>query len=245
MKAIRNVAALAALMLLLGGVRAASAQITSVDKPDVQIVVMAHPSGQWAVSTVYPGKVARAAADAHVKRLLAVSGWKASGPSQWENRALERVDSPFGLKAQPVMSSLTFLTNSPVVDWEKATLPVEPFARAFRDLSRVHVTFFVPGGRAAFPFRGLRNFADPRVDIAFSGGQGAYTYVLNIKDHQLEALNLPRFEVVKPRANVRSAALREAIRARRRLALGGLVVLAAGAAAFFVYSAVAQRGGGR
>jgi hypothetical protein len=141
------------------------------------------------------------------------------------------------------MSDLTFMTPSAVVDWKEATLPVEPFARAFRDLKRIYVTFFVPGD---FRFRGLRRHSDANLDLALAAQRGAYTYALNIKNHSLGELNLPRTEVVKPQTETRAARAASPGDAARRLRLVGaaLVVLVAVGTGLLVYS-WAHRWGGR
>lgn len=173
---------------------------------------------------------------AHVRRLLDVSGWKARGAVEYESRGIRynngvRRDRPG--PAGPAMSSATFATGSPVVDWREATLPVEPWARAFRDLSRVYVTYFVPD---PFPdrFRGLRRHSDTNLDVALSEQRGAYTYLLTIKNHELDQLALPRFQVRPQPESVRVAGA-EANR-RRRLAGMGLVVLLAAGAGLLVYT---------
>jgi hypothetical protein len=234
----------------------ARSQLPANTRPDVYVVVMAHPSGQWAVSAVYPKVVPTERMRAHLKRLLLVSGWSGGGV-EYETRGIPKNNGDFSKVprggrlnhenlspggAGPAMSSVTFLTRSSVVNWKNATLPVEPFARAFRDLKRVYVTFFVPG---SFAFRGLREHSDANLDVALSAEGGAYTYALNIKNHSLEKLNLPQTQVVPPEADVRTASS-AGRQAEERLRLVGttLVVLLATLAGLFVYS-WAHRWGGR
>ncbi len=241
-------AALLALCWLAPG---AGAQLPANTKPDVYVVVMAHPSGRWAVSAVYPRVMSRERMRAHLKRLLLVSGWSGSDV-EYEARGLPKNDgdlsrvppggrlnhenlSPGG--TGPVMSSVTFLTRSAVVDWKTATLPVEPFARAFRDLDRVYVTFFVPG---RFAFRGLREHSDANLDVALSASGGAYTYALSIKNHGLDKLNLPRTQLAPPAAQLRTAS---SAAERLRLVGTGVIVLLAAAAGLFVYSWTHRWGG--
>ncbi len=216
-----------ALLLLLGAARQGAAQVPGGTRPDVQIVVMGHPTGQWAVSVVYPRVVSKAVMQNHLKRLLAVSGWKASGKPEFETRGIRKNDGRRIDRAgatDPPMSSVTFLTASPVVDWQNSVLPVEPFARAFRDLNRVYVTFFVPG---RFPFRGLRRHSDQNLDVALTEDGGAYTYILNIKNHNLEALDLPRFQVTVPPEKVRSASVPKKAETQRLVGTALVVLLAA------------------
>jgi len=221
----------AALLAILWASAAAPAraQISGKYVPDVQVVVVPFPSGQWAVSAVYPKRVPRAAAEGRVKRLLDLTGWKGA-QFTFEDRALQRAgvnvhleDGP--LPPVPVMSSLTFLTAGKLVDIPDGTLSVEPFARAYRDLNRIHITYLVPG---KFTFKGLRHFSDNNVDIALSEGQGAWTYVMNIKNHRLDALGLPRYETLKSEGAVQSAQSGvDGLRSRVTLFGMGLVVLLA------------------
>jgi hypothetical protein len=221
------------------------AQIPASERPDVQVVVMPDPvSGQWAVSAVYPKKVPRSEANTHLQRLLGLTGWKGTD-IVFENRQLERAENPFKMSPLPVMSSMTFRSPSNVIDLRSATLPVEPFARAFRDLDRVYLTFFVP---ATWEFRGLRRHSDANLDVQLaSGGQGAYTYFVNIKNHNLGVLNLPRHEVLKPRADTRSAGAREergtAAAERLRWVGMSLVALLAVGAGLLVYFGIQHRWG--
>lgn len=219
--------ALVPALLLLGAARQGAAQVPGGTRPDVQIVVMGHPTGQWAVSAVYPRVVSKAAMQNHLKRLLAVSGWKASGKPEFEARGIRKNDGRRIDRAgttDPPMSSVTILTASSVVDWQNSVLPVEPFARAFRDLNRVYVTFFVPG---RFPFRGLRQHSDANLDVALTEDGGAYTYVLNIKNHRMETLDLPRFQVAVPPEKVRSAAVPKNTETQRLVGTALVVLLAA------------------
>ena len=73
--------------------------------------------------------------------------------------------------------------------------------------------------------------------MALSAGGGAYTYALNIKNHNLEKLNLPRSQVVPPGADVRTASSTGGPAGERlRLVGTALVVLLAALVGLFVYS---------
>lgn len=234
------------LLVLLAAARVAPAQVRGGVQPDVQVVVLPHPSGQWAISITYPRVVSKPFMQAHVRRLLTVSGWK-GGAVEYESRGIryndgKRRDRPGPVG--PLMSSATFVTSSAVVDWQNGTLPVEPFARAFRDLKLVYVMFSVPG---EFRFRGLRQHSDSNLTVDLTAQEGIYFYALTIKNHNLGKLRLPRFQVVQPPESVRSAGATgegQEGQARRKLVGTGLVVLLAAGAGFFVY-AWAHRWGGR
>lgn len=235
---IQNFAAAMLLAFFLSLPGRAGAQIAGGRKPDVQVVVMPYPTGAWGVAMVYPGKVKRADAEKRSKELLAFGGWKGNS-YEWEERGLERdpkltkLPDAQGIEGVPVMSSLTLQTTGKVVDLGDGTMAVEPFVRAFRDLNRVHVTYLLP---PTFKFRGLREFHDKNVDVQAQGEQGSWTYVVNIKNHQLSALNLPRYETVKPDARFEQAsAAAEKARRLRRLVGTGAVVLLAVATGMFVW----------
>lgn len=207
-------AALAGLLLALGGPTTARAQVSGNKLPDVQVIVLPDgATGRWSVALVYPRVVSRKVAQNHLDRLLALSGWKASNV-EFENRGLPKNDGASRNnkgQADPPMTSVTFSSSSKIVNWDQGSLPIEPFARAFRDLKSVYVTYFVPG---RFPFKGLRRHSDKQVDVVLASGggdpakvgyQGAFTYVLTIRDHKLQKLGLPLTQVVVPQEKVRSA----------------------------------------
>ncbi len=234
---------------LLLGARAVVAQVPGNNQPDVQVVVLPDAAkGEWSVSVVYPRQVPRAVAQAHLKRLLGLSGWKANSVV-YEDRGLPTNDGASRNnkgKADPIMSSVTFSSPSNIVNWDRGALPIEPFARAFRDLNRVYVTFFVPG---RFDFRGLRTHSDASLDVVLASGggmarggaaaQGAFTYVLTIRNHKLERLDLPTTQVALPPEKVHSAnkANQKTAAARRVVGYGlvGLLALA-GAGATYVFT---------
>lgn len=233
-----SLACLSPLLLLVSFliVSPASAQVPGGVRPDVQVIVMPHPSGDWAISVVYPKVVDKAAMQAHMRRLLQVSGWKAGrGGVEYESRGLRYNDGTRRDRPGPVgptMSSATFQTSSPVVDWREATLPVEPWARAYRDLNRVYITYFVPG---SFRFRGLRRHSDENLDVSLTEERGAYTYALQIKNHGLDRLDLPRFQVRQEPDAGRIAAGEAERRSRLRMVGTALVVLLAAGAGLLVY----------
>jgi hypothetical protein len=192
--------------------------------PDVTILVAPIPNNQWMISMVYAKKVPKKEADARATRLVQLTGWH-TGDAVFTDRALE--GTPLGGEA-PVLSSLTFPAIGNMVDVADGTVSLEPFLLAFRDLNRVHLTVLNPG---PFNFRGLREHHDDNVDITLNAGQGAWTYVANIKNHRAERLNLPRYHQEPPKE---TAAKGRAGTIPKPLILGGLVLVAlvAGGAAF-------------
>ena len=195
--------------------------------PEVQILIApmpgAQPGSQWLVSTVYAKKVPQAETEARANRLLQLTGWQAADES-FSDRALE--SAPLKGGKAPILSSLTFRTNGQVVNFTDGTIALEPFLLAYRDLSRVHVTVLSPG---PFTFRGLRSYRDDNIEVALNAGQGAWTYIANIKNHRAERFDLPRYHTEQPTtATTKNAGV------PKPLLFGGLAVLAlvAGGLAF-------------
>ncbi len=238
-------AGIAAIGLLagLGQARQAFGQIPGANKPDVQIILMPLPTGQWGVSSVYPKQISKKEADARQARLLAASHWNAEGVA-FEDGRMNREIKPEefskenrpGTPPPPIMSSLSFMTSGKAVDFQNGTMVLEPFALAFRDLNRVHITYVMPKG---FVFQGLRHYDGPDVAVdMMSGGEGAYTYVVNIRNHQLNALTLPKTDPLSPGAQG------GAVRKPNKLVGGGVVVLIALIAGGLVYLWAQKLGSG-
>ena len=225
-------------------------EIPTFTRPDVQVVVLPMPTGKWGVSTVYSKQVSKGKAEARLKALLQAGGWRPesvvfeNGQMKRENVTLElppdmsaeeKAEYQTKLPPPSVMSSLTFETVDNVVDFGNGTMNLAPFARAFRDLNRVHVTYIVP---QTFVFRGVRHFenADVSLDM-MSGGQGAYTYVMNIKNHQMEKVAIPVTQALAPVQNDRRGDTRRsaALQQQKRMVGGGLVVVIALLAGIVVY----------
>ena len=242
----RGLTAGAAVLGILAGfgqAKQAVGQIPGANKPDVQVVLMPLPTGQWGVSSVYPKQISRKDADIRQARLIATSHWNADGVI-FEDGRMNRDIRPEefskenrpGTPPPPIMSSLSFSTNGKPVDFQNGTMVLEPFALAFRDLNRVHITYIVPKG---FAFHGLRHYDGPQVAVdMLSGGEGAYTYVLNIRNHQMSALTLPKTDPLSPGAQP------GAVRRPNKLVGGGVVVFIALIAGGLVYLWAQKLGGG-
>ncbi|HVK04726.1 MAG TPA: hypothetical protein VM490_14700 [Armatimonadaceae bacterium] len=170
-----------------GSARRAGAQQIANVKPDVQIVVLLLPNGEYEVSAVYPRKVAQAEAERPMKALLGQTKWKAT-PLRYDNSEAQTPDS-----GKTVLSSVSFTTGEGLADTVTGTVEIEPFIRAFRETKRMHVSFFLP---PTFAYRGVRQHADKNVEVSGSVQQGTITYVVNIKNHQLESVQLPKTQPV-------------------------------------------------
>lgn len=161
---------------------AQSARIPA-ERPQAQIVVIGMPDGQWAVASSYPKQVSQEEALGRLRKLIEVSGWKPNGDVKISDSAAP------GESGGTKLSSASFTTANPVVDVANGRLPLEPFVRAFSDLSRINVTVFPPPG---FTFNGLGDYSDKNVEVGLAPGQGTFTYVVNIKNHTPQSLSLPR-----------------------------------------------------
>lgn len=160
-------------------------------KPDVQILIAPGVDG-WTIATVYPGKVARSETQARLRRLRLLTRWPVEGLA-FEDRQLDRETASVANPTQsgaarPVMSSATFQTSGNLVDFSQGTLAVEPFLVAFRDFSRIHITYL---GLRNFKFQGLSRFRDSRVELSLIPLEDTFTYQATLTDHQFELLNLP------------------------------------------------------
>jgi hypothetical protein len=202
--------------------------ISTATVPDVQIVISPDPSGQWVVAAVYPNKTDRKKAEDRAKEMLTLGKWKGSG-LLFENKALERTDNPKGMAALPVMSSVTFSTPGNIVNYADGTVSLEPFIRAYRDLDKINLLFLIPG---TFKYRGPKSYQDNDIEMLYVSGGSALTYVVQVKNHSLGALQLPRFE---PTASVASSAQKGKSGAGKSAKMIGVIVLAVVAAglAFF------------
>jgi hypothetical protein len=165
--------------------------------PDAQIVIAPELSSPtmligWNISMVYPKLVPRVTVQGRANRLAALAKWKIS-KLEFEDRGLER--SGQIKKSTDAMSSVTFRTDAPLVDYQTGLLAIEPFAIAMRDLGRVNVMYMVPG---AFEYKGVKRYNDDNISLDFAGDKGVYSYMLQIKNHQASAYNLPIREAVAP-----------------------------------------------
>lgn len=242
-KQIKRLSAAVLLMAaLVGGLRpgafgaetgspAAAQSISTVTVPDVQIVVSPDPSGQWVIAAVYPSKTDRPKAESRAKDMLSFGKWKGNG-LLFENKALERTENPKGMAPPPMMSSVTLSTSGNVVNYADGTIALEPFIRAYRDLGRINLLFLVPG---TFKYRGPHSYKDSDIEMTFAPGGSALTYVVQVKNHNLSTLRLPRFEPAVATATPSVAGHKTSgNKASRMIGVIALALAAAGLAFFGV-----------
>jgi hypothetical protein len=217
-----------ALMLTGGGAQAQN-DTTITQQPEAQIVVAPDMQGAWLVSMVYPKQVPRVTAEGRAKRLAGLARWKI-GELTFEDRALEATQPVSGTKPGEKMSSVTFRTTAMLVDFRNGTLTMEPFASALRDLSRVNITYLVPGN---FVYRGPRRYSDNNIRIVCGGEQSTYNCYMEIKNHQATRFPLPQFEPAVPEKTRRAT-----VPATSNALKIGMVALAAMGTGLLVYAIV-------
>lgn len=191
--------------------------------PDVQAVVGPGVDG-WQVALVYPKRTDKAAVEADVAAVTRAMGKPAKG-LKIETRRLEREDTR-EVGPAPTMTSATFETDAELVDYGAGRLAVEPFLIGLQARDRIAVVFLVPG---KFSYTAARKVADNRVALDVVGGEGAYTFLANIRSRPLDGFVVPAADTPTPQA---------APAGRRRSPLAGIAIAAAmavlaGGAAFF------------
>ncbi len=160
-------------------------------RPEVQVVVVPMPGGQWGVSEVYSSQVPAAKAKERLANLLKVSGWTAASPIAFEDAALDVGNvGRMGAVAPPppVMSSVRCSLNGDVANASQGIIHVAPFIESLRDLNRVNIAFLMPFPAGA-AYRGLEHLNTPQVSVDLAARQGTYLFVANIKDHSASALS--------------------------------------------------------
>lgn len=146
----------------------------AMQNPDVQILVIALPGGNVAVSSVYPGQVPKATAQGRVDKLLALTGWRAT------NRTFSDAPTknPLESDAAKKLSAASFETVAPIFP-VSGQIDSEPFLRAFGDLHRVNL-IYMPGAGTAYT--GARRFESPRLSLtALPSGQGTVAIAATVK----------------------------------------------------------------
>lgn len=144
------------------------------------ILVLIHVSGAVdSVSFTYASAVERARAERHLQSLLAETRWTATSTTI--------IDGPSAEIDGASMTSVEFSTVGAVA-LDAGGLPLEPIIKAFKDLERIGVIYVIS---APFGFRGLGNYENQHVKIAFRHGADTYEYSVTIKDANFETLGLP------------------------------------------------------
>ena len=171
---------------------ASAANDAARQRPEVQVVVVPMPGGQWGVSEVYSGQVPAAKAKERLANLLKVSGWTAASPLAFEDAALDVGNvGKIGAVAPPppVMSSVRCSLNGAVVNPAQGVINIAPFIQSLRDLNRVNIAFLMPFP-AGTTYHGLEHLDSPQISVDLASRQGTYLFIANIKDHSAAPLSL-------------------------------------------------------
>lgn len=145
-------------------------------QPDVQIVVLALPTGTYAVSSVYPKQIPKAVAQGRIDRLLALTKWTATNRKFSDAPA---TPNPLSDSRTPKgkLSAASFETTGMVYAAD-GTINWEPFLRAFGDVRRINMVCFTA---TDFAYRGPVSFESDRVSFSASAGEGTVAAVANLK----------------------------------------------------------------
>ncbi len=165
--------------------------------PDVEIVVIVLPTGDYAVSSVYPGQVPQAAAQARINRLLSLTKWRAV------HRKFSDAPAASNLlrdDAHAKLSAASFETDGGVYAAD-GTIDWEPFLQAFGDLRRVNIVCFTGPG---FTYGGPVAWDSERIAFSATAAPGAVSATAVIKKPEANAsrFGLPRFGTVVAKAPV-------------------------------------------
>ncbi len=167
----------------LSAVLALPVRIAAREKPEVwmpDVLVLIHVSGTVdSVSFTYASAVERARAERHLQSLLAETRWTATTTTITDGPPTEIDGTP--------MTSVEFSTVGAVA-LDAGGLLLEPIIKAFKDLERIGVIYVIS---APFSFRGLGDYENQHVRIAFRHGADTYEYSVTIKDADFETLGLP------------------------------------------------------
>lgn len=204
----RRILALTATWLLLLSLASGSlADPPKVQKtPDVVVLIVADLDG---VNIQYNYAVESAVAESDLKSLLSATGWKASNAH---------------VSTAERSTSVDFVSGKSI-DWRTGGLLVEPFAQAFKRFDLIAVHYIAPG--SGYTFRSLRDHSDRYVDINWSNVSNTHSYLISIKDHNFDRLNLPL--IVDPPKEGRSDGSDRKTRSSKGILLAFLFALVAGA----------------
>jgi|LSQX01.1.fsa_nt_gb hypothetical protein len=166
-------------VLLLCSLSCADQEAATQEVPDVVVLIMSGFTPQDMVCFTYPSVVAKEEVQKDVDALKSATGW----PMGDINVSTGSVETD----GKNPMTSVEF-TAPFVVNREAGSVLVEPFLKTFRNHKLVEIDYIIEG---AFNFRGLRNFTNDKVDIAFEQTGNSIRYRAKIRDINFDELNLP------------------------------------------------------
>ncbi|MEN6519811.1 MAG: hypothetical protein ABFD46_01475 [Armatimonadota bacterium] len=173
--------------------------------PDVVVLIVADLDG---VNIQYNNVVKKSVAESDLRSLLGATRWQA------RNVHISSVDNS---------TSVDFLSGR-TVNWRGGGLLVGPFAQTFKRFDLIAVHYIAPSG---YTFRSLRDYSDRYVNIDWSNTNNTYSYLINIKNHNFDRLNLPL--IVDPAKDDQNGGSGRKMQVGRGILLAFLFALAAGA----------------
>jgi hypothetical protein len=181
---------------------------------------------------VYPKQVPKAAAQARIDRLLALTKWPAKSRKFSDAPA---VPNPLndGATGKGKLSAASFETTGAIYA-EDGTINWDSFLRAFGDVRRINMVCFTG---TDFAYRGPVSFESDRVTFSASGGEGTVAAVANIKKPEPSpgSFGLPQYATVAPKA-VAATKPKANSGQTRRIVGTVLVALAATGVALIIYA---------
>lgn len=207
--------------------------------PNVQVIAMPLPTGDWMVAAVYSRAISRDEALRRQKAFEQASGWKTRDVVV-ETKSLGRAlrsdvkSSPLdaGIPKDNALTSVRFQTSANVINFTDGTVDISPWILAYRDESRLNLTYLWPP-ELRFPFRGVRRYADSGLTVEMTGLQkGALNYSVGIVDHTRTAFNLPRYQEANAARTIDDRtrlALEARLRQTRYVGIGLITLFALGA----------------
>ena len=166
-------------VLLMCSMSYAYQDALSQEVPDIVVLIMSGFSSQDMVSFTYPTAVAKEVVQKDIDALKSATGWPMAD--------LNVTTSSVETDGKNPMTSVEF-TAPFVVNREAGSVLVEPFLKTFRKHKLVEIDYVIEG---TFNFRGLRNFVNDKVDIAFEQTGNSIRYRTKILDSDFDELNLP------------------------------------------------------
>ncbi|MEN6370709.1 MAG: hypothetical protein ABFD64_01720 [Armatimonadota bacterium] len=173
--------------------------------PDVIVLIVADLDG---VNIQYNNVVKKSVAVSDLRSLINATRWQARNVhvSSAEN------------------STSVDFSSGRTINWRDGGLLVEPFAQAFKRFDLIAVYYIAPSG---YTFRSLRDYSDRYVNIDWSNTNNTYSYLISIKDHNFDRLNLPL--IVDPAKAGQTSGSGGKMPVGKEILLAFLFALAAGA----------------
>ncbi|HAZ64363.1 MAG TPA: hypothetical protein DCZ72_12255 [Armatimonadetes bacterium] len=160
--------------------------------PAVQVAAFFDAGMGYATSVAYSVPVTEAEARADIDRLAKALGHESADdfkPSDIEGKELDLTFSD-----QDQMSTIGFRMTERDLDRAGGVFFLEAFIDTFRRYQRIDL-FFDLGtlGGQDFAYRGLRNYSDENLTIAFHHSASSYEFRVNVLNPAYTKLGLPKY----------------------------------------------------